>query len=232
MPEETNGRVPRLTVFPDRPDCLVVYLPEGSTLPLPPLASPFTRDGVSEACAQAGLDVRVSEGTPGKWDAAYRALRRAEASERGQRQRLREAAKNAERLGCESLAARSRAESLARKNEVDENIRVLKAELNEAKSRAFTSGQYLPVRTYRTKEKRLQVLKDESQALQTRIGELREAERRECGFLNAEHRKERRAYAEEFMKVARDLLPEAALQRIHGVLQDEQFDSPSTTPQI
>ena len=219
MPEEANGKVLRLMVFPDRPDCLVVYLPEGLVLELPPVSSPFTKADVSQACGQAGLDVRVSEGTPGKWGAAYRSLHKAEVAERGQLHRLYEAAKNVERLGSESLAAKSRAEALAKKNEVDEQIRALKAEIGEARSRAFTQGKYLPVGVYRDKEKRLQKLKDESQALQARIGELRKAEKQEC---EAENRERDRVYAEEFMKIAHDLLSEDVLQRIHGLLQEDE----------
>ena len=66
-----EGKVPRLMIFPDRPDCLVVYLPSKMTLRMPLISSPFTKIDVSAACVQAGLDVRISEGTPGKWGAAY-----------------------------------------------------------------------------------------------------------------------------------------------------------------
>ena len=106
---------------------------------------------------------------------------------------------------------------------MDEIIRALKAEIAEARSKAFTSGQYMPPGVYRAKERRLKDLKDESQALQTRIGELRRAEA-------AERDVEHRVYAERFVKVAEEILPEGLLQRIHGRLQeDEDEDEQSVT---
>ena len=62
--DRADGVVPRLMVFPDRPDCLVVYLPRCVTLKLPPLASPLSKASLAAALSEAGVDARVSEGTP------------------------------------------------------------------------------------------------------------------------------------------------------------------------
>lgn len=216
MSEIEDGRVPRLMVFPDRPDCLVLYLPKDTTVVLPPLASPLTKAGVAENCAQFGLDVRVSEGTPGKWGAAYSSLHKAEKNERRQRHLLAEAAKNAERRSGSS-AATSRAEAIAEKNAIDEQVRALKGEIGKAKVVAFETGKYMPANIYRAKEQQLKDLKDKSQALQTRIGELRDAEKKERAAVDqAEHH----TYAEEFLKAARCVLPETVLQQIHGLLRE------------
>lgn len=231
MQDEEAGRVPRLMVFPDRPDCLVLYLPIGMDLRLPPIASPFSKHDVGLACAQAGLDVRVSEGTPGKWGAAYRSLHHAEAAERNQRNYLATAAANADRRGSGSMAAASRAEAIEAKAKVDEEIRALKAEIGKAKSDAFAKGKYLPVEIFRNKEKRLKDLRDESQALQVKIGELKQKEKAERaveigdGSGRQKHLDRKRSRAELFMTIAHDVLSEDALQRIYGLMQeDEEVD--------
>lgn len=224
MSEKESGKVPRLMVFPDRPDCLVVYLPNELSLQLPTLVAPFSKESLARACAQTGLDLRISDGTPGKWGAAYRSLRKAEAGEKKQRQHLYEARKNAERLGSKNLTTKSRGEAISRKNEIDEKIRVLKTELGKARSAAFTTGKYLPPDIYRNKERQLQELKTESQALQTKIGELRIQEHAEHN--NAENKQRRQTYAELFMQVAQELLPEIALQKIYDAIEDEESTEP------
>ena len=102
---ENQAVVPRLMVFPDRPDCLVLYLPRGMALQMPVLHSPFAKKNVADACAKAGLAVRVSDGTPGKWGAAYKSLHKAEVAERNQRHYLAEATANVKRQGSGILAA-------------------------------------------------------------------------------------------------------------------------------
>lgn len=209
--DTNDGRLPRIMIFPDRPDCLVVYLPEGISLHMPTLHAPFDKEGVAVAFADAGVNVRISEGTPGQWNAAYSWLHKNERAERGQRMRLMQAVANQKRLDMGGIAG-SRAKVIDEKNQIDEEIRNLKVRLNEAKARAATHGEYMPVNIYRSMESELQQLKDKSQAMQTRIGELRDQERAER---DAEHR----IYAERFMHAAYGVLPEEWLQRVHGAAQ-------------
>ena len=49
-----DGRVPRLLTFPERPDCLMVYLPRGE-LQLPLLGYPISRESIQTACSKANV---------------------------------------------------------------------------------------------------------------------------------------------------------------------------------
>lgn len=198
-------------VFPDRPDCLVLYLPEGIELRTPVLQSPFDKAELTMAFADEGEDVRVSEGTPGQWNAAYSWLHKDERSERGSRHRLAQAVRNAERL-AKGGAAASRAEAIQEKLRVDDEVRQLKAQIGEVRSRAFTRNEYIPADAYRKMEADLKTLKDKSQALQLRIGELRDAEKRE-------NEEASRTYAEKFVRAAHAVLSDDLLQRVHGVVR-------------
>lgn len=198
----------RFMVFNERPDCLVVYLARGTSLRLPEIPYPFGKETLATALSRAGIDYRISTGTPGQWIKTYKDLHLAECAERRQRDAEAVSVKNASRRASGILEARDRAEAIDRKTVIDQEIRVLKAELVQAKSIAYTTGHYMPVSQYHAKEQRLVDLKEQSQALQVRIGELREAEKQ----AGAERH---RGYSERFMRVAHEVLSEDVLAQIH-----------------
>lgn len=217
--EEKNegaGSPLRLMIFDERPDCLVIYLARGASLRLPEIPRPFNnKAGLSQALAAAGVDYRITTGTPGQWIKAHKALHLAERAERGQRDAEALAAKNALRRASAVPASRDRAAALEQKLAIDQEIRALKAELGRAKAQAFTTGRYMPVDEYRAKERRLTELKEQSQALQVQIGKLRRAE----SDANAA---QYRTYSEKFMRAAHEILTEDVLQRVHGLAVQEE----------
>lgn len=79
--------------------------------------------------------------------------------------------------GSANTHVRDRADALARKLAVDERIRVLKETIVRASRDAARTGRYLPPQEFRALETELVQLKTDSQALQTRLGDMRKAER-------------------------------------------------------
>jgi len=224
-PDREEGRVPRLMVFPRTSECLMLYVPRGTVVTLPPLAAPFVAADIRGACRAGGLDVRVSEGVVGRWTESYVMLRKAERAERAQRQRLAEVAKTAAlRARPQSGFAQARADAITRKHDVDEQIRTLKTEIGQAKATAFATGRYMPATEFRAKEQRLAALQAESLALQNRLGELREAEKKERGTV---HRAAVETVAERFMKAAEMILPDDLFREIRQLAQSSLDDGGS-----
>jgi hypothetical protein len=219
----------RLMLFDERPDCLVVYAPDGAgTVQLPPLPYPFTKQQIDAAMREADQEYRLTIGTPGQWTKSRSILKNAARAERSQRASLERAVQKAQARGATSLHAASRAEALARKQVVDGSLRELKDKLGRAKAEAYTHGSYLPVSEYRDLERGVEELKQESQALQVRIAELRHQEHEEHEAEWQRQAPARRAYAEGFLAVASDVLPEDMLQRIHGLMADADSDNEGT----
>ena len=69
---------------------------------------------------------------------------------------------------------------------VDEKIRVLKAEIGHIKSVAFTQGVFIPSSEFRAKERLLDQLKGDGQALQTKLGGLKTQEKKKNQALDGE----------------------------------------------
>ena len=169
----------RAAVFPDRPDCILFLVTEGEPLSLPVLETPFERIAVAKALGLAGIKSNVFETVPGRWTSAMTKAKRDESSTAGQEQKQETAFRAALLRGSPNLHVQKHAEALQRKHETDERIRALKVEIGNAKSAAATRGVYMPPQQYRRKEAKLEELKQESQALQTLLGELRQKERDE-----------------------------------------------------
>jgi len=168
----------RFTVFPDKPEHLLVTVVDDEQDPLRIELGPvFTKECIQEACRVAGVEPAVTEGVPGRWThsmiRAHTALRSARASR----------AKEAEAVRAMALRSspvpvvRDHATALFRKNEVDARIRELKDELERAKREFHRTGVSMEPRMFHEKHRNLGRLKQESQVLQTRLGELRRAEK-------------------------------------------------------
>jgi hypothetical protein len=213
-----DWRVIRVMVFDDRPDCLLLYVPERVELAIPKVTAPFTKKNLLEAFQ--GQNVRITEApNAGRWDTSVLAAKKAEKAERGQKQKLAEATQ-ATFLRNGTPLARTRAEAIEQKHQVDERIRGLQAELGEARSRARTTGDYLPVAVFRERENRLAALKLESQALQAQMGVLREKEK-------AENRAAHRDALEAFQKAAYRMLPRETFDNIiEAALEDDEDQAP------
>lgn len=208
----------RLMVFTDRPDCLLIVANDGAELRLPVLVAPFTKASVASAFGEVGLDYRVSESIAGRWNTARIQARKAERAERAQRNNMRLAAEAAAANGSPSDAIREHAGLTARKLEVDREIGKLKTKIAEAKSKAFTSGQYMDPTAFRRMESKLEALKNESQAIQVRFGEMRVL-RKQINIAKHE------ATGERFINAAREFLDEDEFEAIMAVAVDEEYEA-------
>jgi hypothetical protein len=211
-------KVVRAVVFPERQDMILLYVPPGAEHDLPTLRGPLTRAAVSQAFAEEGLPVRVTESVAGRFDDHFAMLRKAERAERASKHKAAEAAKAAAARESSSQVERSRADLITRKQEIDEKIRKLTADLKEAKSRAWTQGRYEDPAQYRGREREIATLKDQSQAIQLELGRLRSAEK----AANVERSAMR---AQRFWKAARQVLSddlyEAVLDRLEQIEASE-----------
>lgn len=199
-------------VFPDRPDCLLLYVPEGMKVALPEIASPFDKAGASEALTKAGLRFRITESVPGRWTTSVVMMKSAEKAERAQVQKLREASMIALERGGTDLA-KNRAEAIAKKHEVDERIREVKNWIGRAKSN-LKAGRGYEEHRYRRKERELRDLQGESLALQNRLTELRKQEKEENAAAQEEEN-------ERFRRTAYRILPREVFERIEHAAAEE-----------
>lgn len=162
-----------ITVF-EEDSAFLVSVPSGDVT-LPKLSAPFRVGDVKVACAEGGVEARIIVGLPDQREA--RQLRRVRLA-RAAEQKARESFTAAVQRTSVAVEVRSWAEALERKNAIDDELRRVKAELGQARSRVFTSGQYADPSWYRGTESRAEKLKLESQALQQRLGELRRKEQK------------------------------------------------------
>lgn len=219
--KHVEWHVPRLVVFSDQPNYLLVYVPDGLAAQLPVLRAPFTKTGLGLLFGDRGLPARITESPSGTLSAHMRKVRGNEKSERRQREQLKQAHQIAIDRASGMPLARSRAEALAKKNAVDAELQCVKAWLAEARTRLVTQGRFTDPQLYRKKERELADLKLESQALQAELGRLRESEKE----LNAQvDRDENRLFKEAALRV----LPEDMLDKIYDAMDydEEELSAP------
>lgn len=175
-----RGAPVRALVFRELPRALLLHFPEGAeSVTLPEIALPVCESSVRAAFRREGIDVRVSESVPGRWVTALQQVRHAERAERRQRANLEQATTASLMRQSPSMLVQERGEALRRKQAVEEEMRALKVQIGEAKSRAHTRGVYMDPTKFRKMERKLEELKQESQALQVRMTELRKREKEE-----------------------------------------------------
>lgn len=158
----------RVVVFPEAPECLLVCAHDVSELALPKLAVPFT----SAAVRAAGI-TRVTESVPGRWTPAMTKTLREERGERRQRADQETALQATVLRGATDESERTRAELIARRLDVDEDLRVVKQKIAQAKSDAFQHKRFLPSSQFRALETERDGLRTESIAIQARLSKLK-----------------------------------------------------------
>lgn len=167
----------RIALFPERPDFILIMATKKGEVQFPPLVAPFDRFDVHAAFRDAQMEVRSFETVPGRWSQAMMKMANEEKAERSQRAKLDMATQVAIGKQSVSTTVRGHSEALGEKLKIDQEIRDLKVELGNIRSNSWATGRYIDPSVYRSKEKRLEDLKLESQALQNRMGELKKAER-------------------------------------------------------
>ncbi len=169
----------RVMVFPERPDAILIYVPDGQELWLPRIRAPFDRHEVASILGQSDIPARVAESVPGRWTTALReAMTKSKndaASRSRQAQREAQAAKAVEiqYVDGEMTTATKRALLVEDKNKIDDELRALKAALGHAKSKAYVNGVFMPIEEFRVKERQIHVLQTKSIALQHELGVLK-----------------------------------------------------------
>ena len=210
------GEPPRLTLFETDPCVMLVVVPRGEAFACPRIVAPFKVDAVRTAFFQEGLDVRISQDAAGSPQvrAIVEKRRRDAKAERDQRQKQAEATLATVMRGAVSMEVQQRAEAVLLKQQVDAEIRDLKARIGEAKSNAYTTGVYTPPSRFWEWQARLEAKKTESQALQARIGELKRLEK-------SANKEEDRIRERMFVKAARRILGEEAWMRVWEAVDEE-----------
>jgi hypothetical protein len=170
----------RIDTFTDQPGFLLLCVPEGTELRLPPgLRYPFKRNDLADVFGKAKIDVRIRElASSGILRDAMNKMRREQRSESAQRQSLREAREHSILRGASSVLVRSHSEAVLRKQEVDEKLRQLKATRTQAVIDRARTGRTMPRKEFAQLEQDIEDARLESQALQFRMGELRKEEKR------------------------------------------------------
>lgn len=188
----------RITVFPDRDECILFFAPKSGVLSLPrELTAPFSKGEVASAFKTAGIDVRVSETSPGRWTNAMTKARRDAKAERGQRQMLKAAESAIAERKIPGLRARS--DVILRKQEVDRLLAAKKSELADAKKRYTAGGRGLTTKEWRKLSGRIDDLKQESQSLQAQMGVFKAKEK-------AENKVRQQSQDRNFIQAAKEML--------------------------
>lgn len=218
---EPNTRPIRIMIFPDRPDCILFYVPDGEVLSIPALPAPFYKKSIADLLAGAQVKYRLTESVPGRWTDSVLTLRKAEKAERAQRANL-EAARSAALQRSGGELARSRAEAMGKKLAVDAQIGEIKTWLGKAKSTAFSRGTYENPDRFRRKERELEELKQESQALQVRLSELKKQEKAENIAASNE-------WLGQFYKSAKYVLPQETIDAVLDRMAEFDDDEDGTS---
>lgn len=155
---------------------LLVYVPQGMQVTLPTITTPIDRGVLATACQRAGLDVRVSEGVPGRWTHSMDRRRADERSERAAKQMAREATAVTLMKGAVDPQDRSRAEILERKLKIDQQLGEAKKQLLKAKSDAYSKSIFISSDEFQGLNDLIEALKQQSQAAQVELSLARQAQ--------------------------------------------------------
>lgn len=161
----------RVVLFENRSTALLIHAPEGVTVALPELCSPFTKEKVTLAAKVAGVDLRVSvEPTAGRWGGAVERRKSDQKAERMQRVRMDTETTALQLRHANDPMLRDRARLLARKQEVDDQLRAAKLRMTEVKRDVRMSQRYAPPEVYRRLEETIADLQSQSIGLQGQLG--------------------------------------------------------------
>lgn len=209
MANELDERPIRILVFPDRPDVMLITVPEGQDLWLPRMRSPFVRYEVAKALGNVEVPARVGESVPGRYADALAKMDNEERAEVIQKQKQEEAAKHLATLASPLADAldKQRSELVLEKARVDERIRLLKQKIGKAKSDAFVKGVFLSPGRFRGMEEELATAQAASLAMQGKLRELKQTR-------HVENEKRNHAASAHFIEAARSMLGKDMFRRI------------------
>lgn len=116
-------------------------------------------------------------------------------------------------LGSVNPTERERTRLLYEKAEVDKTARELKTKVAAARRAAFGCGRYMDAREYTGLERRLEELRQQSQTLQARVGDLTRQ-------LKEENRARSESFLRLFHRVAQEQLDETVYQELVAETED------------
>ena len=203
--DPNDPRPLRIMIFPDKPQTILIHVPEGQSLWLPSLATPFDLDVICQALNDRDVPHVTTEGDPGRWWRNASQQEDEETAKRLNQQKHEEVARRVRITTSPNATTieKQRAELMLEKVKADEELRQLKAEISKVKANAYTSGTYLPPLLFQTKRQRLADLQTVSLALQGRLGELRQQQKMQNVELSNEKEKSRQ---DRFIKKAKRYL--------------------------
>jgi hypothetical protein len=196
----------RISVFDEFPECLMVFVPKNTELLLPLISAPFVVSEIAKACADSGIKATVRTGRPGRWSTEARRQLNDEKAMRRQLACLADAAKAAKLVSSEDSIEKERGALLLRKFDIDTKLRALRVDMTKAKQNAALNGIYLPRQEYRRMAMEIDSLATESQAIQVRLSEIKNA----TGERLLNH----------FISAAREMLDESTFNEILDVARD------------
>ncbi len=178
MPCAFDQRPLRVTLFPDHPQTILIYVPEGQALWLPTLPSPFDLDAVCDVLDAHDVPHDTREGDRNRW---WRNLKQSEDDDKAslKNHRREEDAAHHVRIQLSPTSTtleKQRSEVLLMMHKVDDEIRQLKVQISRARA-AATRGVYERPGVFRQWQQRLADLQTTSLALQRKSRELKEQQR-------------------------------------------------------
>lgn len=175
MPCAFDARPLRFTLFPEHPQTILIYVPEGQALWLPTLPTPFDLDVVCDALDAHDVPHDTREGDRNRWWRNIQQSEDAEKSVQRQQQREKEAARHVQvhLSPAATTIAKQQSEIVLMKHKVDDEIRQIKVQIGRAKANAAVRGVYEPPDVFRQREQHLADLQTTSIALQRKLGELK-----------------------------------------------------------
>lgn len=202
-----------VSTFSSDPDFLLVWAPQEGTVRLPEMSAPFTIMNVKAAFRQAGIEVVVTESVVGRELREVVRLRRQQARDATrQQQQLRQSYESAVLRGATSVAVGQHAECLAKKLEVDEELRQTRQHYQAVCAAKNVDGVRMDRHAFLRLQQRLEQLKQESQALQYRMGELRRQQKEE----------NKQASDNDFRQAARRILSAEQFDQVVQAIADDE----------
>jgi hypothetical protein len=221
LPCAFDPRPLRITLFPEHPQTILIYVPEGQALWLPTLPTPFDLDVVCDALDAHDVPHDTREGDRNRWWRNLKEPEDEEKSVRVQRQREDEAARHVQvhLSPTASTSDKQRSEIMLMKHKVDDEIRQLKVQIGRAKAAAATRGIYEALNVFRSREQRLADLQTTSLALQRKLAEMKALRRQNA---ESRHREGPRSREEIFINKAKRYLTRDEFMSIWAEIEAEE----------
>ena len=172
-PSAFDTRPLRITLFPEFPQVLLIYVPDEQTLWLPPLETPFDLDKLCDALDAKDVPHDTREGDRNRWWKNMRQSADMDAGMKGQRECEAKAVERVKvHLSSEATTLdKQRIELLDMRDKIVSEMNQLKAKIGTAKAHAATKGVYQKIPVFRGWELRLAQLNDSLIAVSRKLGE-------------------------------------------------------------